>query len=409
MRVVAFLIPELGHINPILPTLRHLGARGHDVVVASAADLGAACAATAPRARAEVLPFPPRAARVTRGRAFADALRDPAWLAAWVEGLLLDDVNADVPVIEEALARLRPDVVVADPMLYAVAIACARTKTPWAGVSTSLNPVTPPSWRTALTDTLARLSPRRAALFTDHGVPVPRFRVSDASSEFLDVVFTADAYARVAADVAAVGAPFDEFDVEARDADVEFNVGALAPRRRLYCSFGSQAFHQPRLLRRIFSAAEALSLQVVASIGDLVDDAAFVAAAPADAVLVRRLPQLKVLQHVDVMVSHGGANSVVEALTIGVPLLLLPLCNDQPLQARFLVDAGVGAAVDVVDVDSEHDVDEGALAAALSALLTPAAKARFAPVSTALRTAGGPARAAALVEQLGVTRLPVRP
>ena len=42
------------------------------------------------------------------------------------------------------------------------------------------------------------------------------------------------------------------------------------------------------------------------------------------------------------MVTHGGANSIAEALTAGVPLLVDPVFGDQPANAHFIVKRGVG-------------------------------------------------------------------
>lgn len=429
MRVVFLAIAEQGHLNPLLPSARQLRARGRDVVVASFGDVAAPCAALGLRSVQLPAVGDARATRVTRGQAFAERLRDPAWLSAWVEALLLDDVKAQVPVLSDLLAREAPDVVVADPMLYAAAIACARGAgaggVPWVGLSTSLNPVTPPSWATVdraghptgLTDTLARLADRRRQLFVDHGVPVPRFFVSDAESPWLDVVFSVDGYAaRAAADHAgafAVGAPFDATDVaeHGRDAGVAFPWHRLADRRRLYCSFGSQAWFQPALFRRVAAAARALDLQLIASVGSLADDAAFVAAltpGSGDAIIVAHAPQLRLLAHVDVVVSHGGANTVVEALAHGVPLVLLPLCNDQPLQARFLTAAGAGVALEVGDGPDGSSVDERALEHALRQVLSEPVRSRARALGTQLRNAGGPARVAELVEQLCQERRPLR-
>ena len=401
MRILCFTIPEKGHLNPLLPTLMRLEERGHEVIVAAARDLTHLVRAAGLVGRTLTLDVPPPPHFVTNGAAFAQRLRDPSWLAGWIEALLIDAVPGQVPAIETVLAEEDPDVVVLDPMLYAAVIACERRGQPWAGLSSSLNPVTPSSWQVPLTDTLSALSSRRRSLFAAHDVDVPMFRVADAVSRWLNVAFSVDAYtprsAADAEDVFAVGAPFDDQDVGRRDRDQDFDERRLAPRPRLYVSFGSQAFFQPSLFRAVFGAAEQLGLQVIASIGDLIDDEGFVAAAPADAILCRSAPQLRVLPLVDVVVSHGGANSVVEALCAARPLVLLPLCNDQHLQARFLRQSDAGVVV-------EPDSEVGAIADAMTRARAPHRRAQLHALSAALRSAGGPTRAAELIEQLGRQR-----
>jgi len=416
MRILCFVIPEKGHLNPLLPTLRRLAEAGHEVTVAAARDLTPVLRAAGLNARAELLDVPPPPPGfVTAGQLFAEKLRDSAWLAGWIEALLIDAVPGQLPAVTRLLVQQRPDVVVADPMMYAVAIACAELALPWAALSSSLNPVTPVDWSTPLTQTLERLRERRAQLFQARGLPVPRFFVSDAESPWLNIAFTVRDYLPQPAHPAIqlVGAPFDRSDISRRGDEPAFPWHRLRDRslpagsapfdgKRLYCSFGSQAFYQPRLFQRVFAAAEALGLQVVASVGDLLDDARFVASAPKSAVLVRYSPQLALLEEVDVVVSHGGANSVVETLAAGLPLLLLTLCNDQPLQARFLVASGAGQALDA----ARGDVAEHAVRTALQQLLSGPWARRAQQLGAALRAAGGPAQAAQLIVQLGETRRP---
>ena len=63
--------------------------------------------------------------------------------------------------------------------------------------------------------------------------------------------------------------------------------------------------------------------------------------------LVREvLPQVTLLARSALAVSHGGNNSVTEALTAGVPLLLLPFSTDQFAGAAALEDAGFGEVLD---------------------------------------------------------------
>ncbi len=58
------------------------------------------------------------------------------------------------------------------------------------------------------------------------------------------------------------------------------------------------------------------------------------------------LPQVTLLDHAALAVSHGGNNSVTEAMTAAVPLLLLPFSTDQFAGAAAARSRGFGAALD---------------------------------------------------------------
>ena len=54
------------------------------------------------------------------------------------------------------------------------------------------------------------------------------------------------------------------------------------------------------------------------------------------------VPQLEVLQHADLFITHAGMNSVNEAMYHGVPMLVMPIMNDQPINAEQVVRLKLG-------------------------------------------------------------------
>ena len=67
---------------------------------------------------------------------------------------------------------------------------------------------------------------------------------------------------------------------------------------------------------------------------------------------MQSVPQVALLEHTDVFVSHVGANSMHEALFHGVPLVCVPFFGDQPLNARRVVAAGAGGELPQSDIDA---------------------------------------------------------
>ncbi len=122
---------------------------------------------------------------------------------------------------------------------------------------------------------------------------------------------------------------------------------------------------------------------------------------PPPNVLVReRVPQLALLSRAAAVVGHGGHNTVVEALAAGVPLVVAPVRDDQPLVADQVVRAGAGVRVKF------HRVTGPELRAAVAALLDePGYRAAAARVRVGLMAAGG---APAAADRLEALLVPVR-
>lgn len=57
------------------------------------------------------------------------------------------------------------------------------------------------------------------------------------------------------------------------------------------------------------------------------------------------VPQIDVLSHTDVFLTHCGMNSVNEALSFGVPMVAMPFINDQITNAEQIVNLGFGKRV----------------------------------------------------------------
>jgi UDP:flavonoid glycosyltransferase YjiC (YdhE family) len=147
---------------------------------------------------------------------------------------------------------------------------------------------------------------------------------------------------------------------EPADADVDAWLGVGAPF--VYVSFGSFLSVRGDVLRRVCDALRGLGVRAAVATGST--SPAEIGPVPSDWLVRAYLPQVRLLGAAAVAVTHGGNNSVTEALGAGVPLLVLPFSTDQFAGAAAIERTRVGVAL------SPGDATVAQLTAALDALLT---------------------------------------
>jgi len=346
VRVLLISSAEKGHLNPLVGVAQWLMHDGHQVgwmTVPEPADqlegLGIEVVA--------LLGAPPAPPLVMGGEALARLVLDEPALRGWIRALLLDAVPDQIEPVRDAMHSFRPDVVALDGMVYQGVLAAHLERIPWAGVSSALTLLEPPEVDSALMRHVRALAEDRRALFARYGLEAD-FRTCECLSPRLNVVFATEALvgsdARVPPATVLVGPSAPR---ASRGDESLFPWEKLrCPERPLvYVSFGSQIYWQPEILRLLAEAAEPLGIQLVISAGALAEGN-FPASLPGDTIVVPYAPQLALLERAGALVSHGGANSVMEAMRDGVPVVQVPICNDQFVQAHFLAKAGAGIVLD---------------------------------------------------------------
>ena len=118
----------------------------------------------------------------------------------------------------------------------------------------------------------------------------------------------------------------------------------------MYVSFGTIYHSRAALLQHIAQGLARLDVNVVLAAPSLPPEMA--AALPENCTWLRLADQLAALRRADVFVTHGGHSSFLEAMRLGVPMLVLPLASDQPNQAFFAEHHGVGQALDLALLDA---------------------------------------------------------
>lgn len=385
-----FVVPPLqGHTNPTVSVGHELSGRGHAVAWAGEPSVVRPLLPDG----AEFFPCPQRLPE-----SMEDALRNkagglrgaPALKFLWEEALLPLALAMEAP-LEDAIARFRPDVLVVDQQAVGGAVVARRHGLPWATSATTSAEFSRPfeliprvgEWvQESLVDLQVRMG-------------VPEQQARDAGdlrfSDHLVLAFTA----------AALVGDVDRFpdhyrfvgpSTHARVETAEFPWDWLDPARpHVLVSLGTvnQTVGE-RFYNVAVEAVRDLDVQAV-----VVAPPEMIADVPDNVWVQPFVPQLALLDRVDAVVGHGGHNTTCEALAHGLPLVLAPIRDDQPIVAAQVVDAGAGIRVKF------GRVQPATLRAAIEQVLTePSFREAAAVVAESFAAAGGAPRAADHLEKL---------
>lgn len=109
---------------------------------------------------------------------------------------------------------------------------------------------------------------------------------------------------------------------------------------------------------------------------------------PSNFIVQNRVPQIDLLPHVDLFISHGGVNSILESLYFGVPLLIIPQQIEQAINGRFVAQQRAGIVVADTPPYGRFDIEE--IQNAVDRLLnTPGYREQAKLISQTLQSAGG--------------------
>jgi MGT family glycosyltransferase len=107
------------------------------------------------------------------------------------------------------------------------------------------------------------------------------------------------------------------------------------------------------------------------------------------------VPQAQVLQQAALFITHGGLNSIHEGLYCDLPLLVVPQQTEQTFNALRMVELGAGLML------QQDAVTVNAIRESVNDLLSvDHYKAQARHIGETLRSAGGMARAAAMIDEL---------
>ncbi len=383
-----FVVPPLtGHTNPTVAVGEALQERGHVVAWTGHAKV--------------IRPLLPSGAQLipvgddpddddpalAEARERSQGLRGAEALMFLWEDFLLPLGRSMVPGVEAAVEQFRPDVLIVDQQAIAGAVVARRRGLPWAtSATTSAELVDPFALLPKVGEWVCNALAQFQADFGVSGGGDLRF------SEHLVLAFTTSALAGPTRSFPA-HYRFVGPSLGGRPASVAFPWDWLDPSRRLVLvSLGTiNAAAGRRFLGETVAALATMSDRVqgvVVGPPDLVDACAR-GEVPSNVLIRGFVPQLELLGRVDAVVSHGGHNTVCEALAHGLPLVVAPIRDDQPIVAQQVTDAGAAIRVKFGRARAAE------LAVALTSVLDePSYRQAARGLQASFEAAGGPTAAA---------------
>ncbi|MDT3496966.1 glycosyl transferase [Bacillus toyonensis] len=206
---------------------------------------------------------------------------------------------------------------------------------------------------------LEEIAKQKQYLEEKYEIPLPdNFLLCPGSSD-LNIVFTSRYFQRNSKDFKNdyifIGPSIVENEVSN-----DFSADELKGRHIIYISMGTIMNNRPEFYQKCFTGLKDLNVKVILSIGKqlTVEQLGNI---PDNFIVRNYLSQINILRQADVFISHCGMNSTSESLYFEVPLVMLPLINDQHTIAERVHELDAGFMLNIQQLSAEdlkHAVNE---------------------------------------------------
>ncbi|NJM96757.1 MAG: glycosyltransferase [Phormidesmis sp. RL_2_1] len=182
---------------------------------------------------------------------------------------------------------------------------------------------------------------------------------------------------------------------------VDFPFEKLTGQPLIYASLGTLQNRLFDIFKTIAEACTDLDAQLVIALGGGSTAASF-PALPGTPLVVSYAPQLELLKRTTLTITHAGMNTTLESLSNGVPMVAIPIANDQPGVAARIAWSKTGEVVPLKQLSTAK------LKPAIAQVLTKDTyKKNALRLQAAIQAAGGVKQAADIVERVIATKQPV--
>jgi UDP:flavonoid glycosyltransferase YjiC (YdhE family) len=389
MRTLFTVQPSIGHLHPLIPVANALADVGHEVAICSA-----------PSFRREVEAF-----GLTHIDAGLDWLTEdmstwgafPAMpppgpqFAAFVVTVFADITAGHMVPDLLAIAReWKPDLIVREGMEFGGCIAAERLGIAHASVAGN--------GYAAVDSTQVRYLPGNRSLVAEAlGRHRARFGLPPDPNalmpyRYLHLCFTPPQW-----DGIDVPRPANSHFLRHRDtlrprAQLPAWVHQVPDRPTVYASLGTVFNKTPGVLEAIIEGLREEPINLIVTIGSDQNPARF-GFQPPNVHLVTSLPQPQLLPRCQLVVTHGGFNTIKESLSAGVPMVVVPITADQPYNAERCAAHGVARVV-----ATGGRTAEAIREAAYDVLANPSYRENARRVQAQMHALPGPAHGVRLLE-----------
>jgi MGT family glycosyltransferase len=140
---------------------------------------------------------------------------------------------------------------------------------------------------------------------------------------------------------------------------------------------------------------------LVVAVGDRRDPAEF-GPQPPNVIVEQYVSHAALLPHCDVVLTHGGYGAIMACISLGLPMVVLPVSADQPRNARRCAELGVARVI-----GPEQRTPAAIRDATRAVLREPSYRANAERIRDEITSMPGQERAVELLERLARDRAPI--